>query len=354
LLEDIIDEFKKYNQNKCVGLDGRYHTVYYIVFETGQYYIGKHSTSNLSDSYFCSSKLANLMKNIGLKYNRTIIFYLENSELAIDLETKILSNKKYYENKNCLNCYPGSPPDSTGSVVISLGNKFKMINPKLLEYYLQQGWEQKGIKRIWVNNGVIQKNILPDEIDDYVNLGWKLGLLEKHKNRVFIYKDGERKFIERKFLDEYLKEGWIKKHNVEDTKVLRKNNVIIKAQPEEVEYYLSKGYVHSSTIEGLIYIKKGSQLKRVKEVDLPKYFNEGWIRGNNTSGMKYITDGYKEKRINIEDLPNHPGWVVGRVKKIYLNNGSKERRIMSYDIDTINDLKQQGYVEGPLSKVKSN
>jgi hypothetical protein len=352
MLSYILKEFKGYNQNICAGLDGMYHTVYYILFETGQYYVGKHSTFDLSDKYFCSSNLANQIKNKGLKYNRTVLFYAETSENAIELETKILSNKKIYENTNCLNCYPGSPPDLTGTIIVSLNNKFKMINPKLLDYYLEQGWERKGIKRIWVNNGNNQKNVLPEEVENYTNLGWNIGTLEKHKNRIFIYKNGERKFIDKQFLNEFLKEGWVKKHNVEDTKVLRKGERIIKVKPEKVSYYLSEGFIPSSTVEGLIYIKKEKEYKRVKKSNLTNYLNNGWTLGNNVSGMKYINNGTREKRIFLDDLPNYPGWQLGRIKKVYLNNGTIERRIMPYDMDIINNLKQQGYIKGPLLKRK--
>ena len=351
MLNNILSKYP-HNINIKVGDDGRYHTVYYLEFETGQFYIGKHTTDNLSnDPYVCSSKLAHYLIEHGLKYHRTVMYYLQSSKDAIKLETSILSNQKYYDHPDNINCYPGSPPDATGTVVISKNNKFKMINPLLLEMYLSQGWEQKGVKRIWINNGVDSKMILPDDLPSYLSNGWITGNA-LNNGRIFIVKELDRKYIKKTFLDEYLQNGWVVKHNVTGTKVLRKDGKIIKVQPDQVEKYQLRGYVNSSTVDGLLYIKRGNEYKRVTQEELPDYLSSGWTKGNNTSGKSYITNGQQEIRISLDDLSNYPGWTVGRIPKIYLNNGIIEKRIWVCDSNKIDQYLTKGFVLGKLSRPK--
>lgn len=338
------------NRIPKIGDLGKYHTVYIITFESGHYYIGKRSTYDYkTDEYFASGILPNVLKNKGEKYEREILFFSEYPDLAIRKETEILQKKKFYDNEMCLNCYPGSPPDLTGTIIVSKGNKFKMINPKLLEYYLEMGWERKGVKRIWISKGNEIKFILPEEVSDYLDDGWLLGNI-KSRNREFITKDGKYKFVKKEDLENYLHEGWERKHNQFDMKVLRsmEDNSVIKVKSSDVGEYIDNGYRHSSTVEGLIYITKNKRFKRVNETDLESYLEDGWIRGNNTSGKIYITNGEEEKRIYEEDIINHTGWYKGRLKKVYLNNGVYEKRVFFNDIEKINELIDTGFVFGKL------
>jgi hypothetical protein len=351
MLKTILKTINE-NTSQTTGNDGRFHTVYFIEFETGHFYIGKHTSDNLlKDNYFCSGVLANSMKDKGFKYKRKILFYLNTSEEAIRIETEILSDKKIYEHDLCLNCYPGSPPDLTGTIIISMGNKFKMINPKLLNLYLEEGWEQKGVKRIWVSKEYESKFILPDEFDSYLALGWQLGNILS-KDRIFIIKGTERKYIKKSFLKEFESNGWEYKHNVTGTKVLRKGDSIIKVQPENVDIKIHEGYKPSSTVEGLIYIVKGKEYKRVHEFEVLNYLNNGWHRGNNATGTIYINDGGSERRVYEDEIHLYPDYKIGRLKKIYLNNGIKERRLSITNVDKIDFYLSQGYSHGKLQRQK--
>lgn len=343
-----IFETYSYNTAVVVGQDERFHTVYIIEFETGQYYIGKHTSYNLlKDTYFCSGKAAILLKAKGIKHKRTIMFYFGSANEAVCAETSILSNKKIFENNNCLNCYPGSPPDTTGFKTISKNNSFKIINPKLLEYYGSKGWTEGGVRRIYVHKNDTQTTVLPEELDKYMNDGWNVGNL-KTRDCVFIEKNGIRKYVKRWALNQYEAEGWIKKHNIEGRKVLRKNKEIIKVGVDEVEQKLSEGYVPSSTVEGLVYIRKNGEYRRVHKDTISQYLESGWELGNNISGSVYINDGLTEKRINPSKLYCYPDWVQGRLDKIYLNNNKIEKRIYAYDTDTLIKLISQGYKHGRL------
>jgi hypothetical protein len=338
------------NRIPKIGDLDKYHTVYIITFESGHYYIGKRSTSDYkTDGYFASGILPNALKNKGEKYEREILFFFDRADLAIKKETEILQKKEFYDNEMCLNCYPGSPNDSTGTIIISSGNKFKMINPKLLGYYLEMGWERKGVKRIWVSKEDEIKFILPEEAEGYLDDGWLLGNI-KSRNREFITKNGKYKFVKKEDIGNYLREGWERKHNQFGMKVLKsmEDNSIIKVKSSDLGEYIDSGYRYSSTVEGLIYITKNKRFKRVNEVDLESYLEEGWVRGNNTSNKIYITNGKEEKRIYKEDINNHIGWYEGRLKKVYLNNGFQEKRVNSNNKTRINELMCSGFVIGKL------
>ena len=340
------------NKNQKIGHDNKFHTVYLIEFDTGHFYIGKHSTDNLTtDSYFCSGKLAIHMKKAGHKFNRTILFYLDSASEAINVETSILSNNTIYSNSLCLNCYPGSPPDLTGSIVISLGNKVKMITPKLLDVYLLKGWVQKGVSRICVSKDTYIKFILPDELNTHITNGWSTGNI-KSKNRVFIIKDGILKHIDRASLLDFEKNGWKQTHNITGRTVLKKDNIIVKVRPDQVEQKLTEGFVRSSTVTGLVYIYKDRTYKRVPKSDLSQYISLGWKKGNNHTGKVYINNGTTETRIHESDIIKHPGFVFGRLEKVYLNNGKTEKRISILNTSLINNYLNNNYVYGKLKRPK--
>lgn len=347
--EEILLEISG-NRTPISGDLDKYHTVYIITFESGHYYIGKRSTTDyITDRYFSSGVLPKALKNKGIGYEREILYFFERADLAIKKETEILQKKKFYDNEMCLNCYPGSPNDLTGTIIVSKGNKFKMINPKLLEHYLEKGWERKGVKRVWVSKGDETKYILPEESVVYLNSGWILGNV-KSRNRIFITKNDKYKFVKNVDVAYYERNGWKKQHNQYGMKVLRsvEDGSIIKVRKSDLEEHLKNGYEHSSTVEGLIYITKNKEFKRVKEADIENYLNDGWIQGNNTSGKIYITNGEKEKRIYQEDISNYSDWRIGRLKKVYLNNGMKEKRVPFNDKTKINKLLSEGFVFGNL------
>lgn len=353
MLEYIEKNFKL-NSDKVLGENLKYHTVYYILFENGKYYIGKHSSKDVdNDEYFCSSKLAQHLKDIGEKYNRKILSYLYTAKDAIDLETHMLSNKKIYENDNCLNCYPGSHPDASNSIIVSLKNRFKMINPKLLEYYLELGWERKGIKMFWMYHPDHKHNkrIIKDKIDYYLEHGWKLGTTNI-KNRIFIKKDNKQKFIVKDFLEEYLKDGWRIHHPHIDKIVIEKNNKRKFIKQEDLMYYSSDGWVRSSTVRGLKYIVKNKKLKRVNQNELTQYLNDGWKIGNNKSDQCYINNGIIEKRIYIEDLKNYPDFSKGRLKYVRLTNGVETKQIYVKDINILQQYLNDGWIRGCVLKNK--
>lgn len=348
--EFIINNFVCEQMPK-IGIDGKYHTVYLIQFKNEYFYIGKHSSKNASnDRYFCSGYLPNQLKNSGFEYDRFIISYLDSSELALLLESKILSNTQIYDNDFCLNCTQYSPPSSYGTIVVSKNNQFKMIKKTLLHLFLERGWQQSGISRIWIYKNLEQKFILSNELEAYLSDNWKLGC-PKAKNRIFVKKGTQIKFIKKDDLNFFLKEGWEIKHTHTGKKVLEKNNKKFFIDEDLVNEFLLKGYVKSSSIKNLIWIKKDKQHKRVSKEQLESYVQQGWKIGSNKSGQIYVTDGIKEKRIYKDEIESLPfGWVVGRTKKVILTNGIIERRIQISNEKEIANLLCAGFVIGSLRR----
>jgi len=351
----IINKFKNVQTNQTVGTDGRYHTVYYIEFDSGHYYIGKHSTSCLdNDRYFCSGKLALKLKECGTPYQRSVLFYLSDAESAIQIEKNILQIKKVFDAPLCLNCNCGHVPDVSGYIIISKGHTFKMVNPKMVDYYLEQGWQQKGIKRVYITDGIQNKMVLPDHVDSYLASGWILGN-SSAKDCIFVKKNGKLSYIKKSLLEQYISDGWEYHHNQQDYKVIKKDGKLKKVPSIKLAEYLDCGYELSSTVADLIYIKRENSYKRVPLEEVNAYINDGWTRGNPTSGKIYVYNEHTEKRISIDDLEKYEssGWVKGRIKKIYLTDGISEKRISYNDDIKLHYYINLGFTIGKLNRTRA-
>lgn len=291
-MKNKILKLFQFNNKSYLGIDNKFHTVYYIEFQTGHYYIGKHTIKNLNnDVYFCSGKLANILKDKKIPYVREVLGYYDTAQDAIYAETEILSNKEIYENEFCLNCYPGSPPDSAGTIIISKENKFKMINPKLLDYYLSIGWEKRGIKRIFLSKNDNVISVLPDEVEQYLNDGWMLGNI-KTKDRIFIFNKqlNKRLFIKKKDIEQYLVNGWLIDHPHHGKLVIEKNNNFKFITKDKLKEYLTDGWIKSATTRKKIWIKKEFMLKRINVDELETYLHDGWTKNSNAHDTIYMNN----------------------------------------------------------------
>lgn len=335
------------------GVDGKYHTLYLIFFENGFYYVGKHSTDNLNDRYFASGKLPKRYRDFGYLYIREIISYENSDECALFLETSILSNSIIYDNELCLNCYPGSPPSAQGTIVIKQGNRFKMCNPKLLDYYLENGWVVGAPKRVAMTNFSEDVTVLESQVDEYLENGYVFGR-SKVRGRVFINKDNVYKFILKTSLPEYLNNGWVVKHPHSGRVVLARENNVVKINDSELDEYLAKGYSKTSTVDGLKYIRKNGKFKRVHLDELPTYLNNGWELGTNINQTVYMNNGINEIRVNNNEIHirEKEGFIKGRIKFVYLNNDIIERRLNPNELEKINTLIENGFKIGKIVRTK--
>lgn len=72
---------------------------------TSQYYIGSHKTDNINDGYMGSGKLIrDSIKKYGIENHRKeILAVFDNRKDSVDLEHKLVKQKKHIQNK-CLEC----------------------------------------------------------------------------------------------------------------------------------------------------------------------------------------------------------------------------------------------------------
>lgn len=109
----------------------------------------------------------------------------------------------------------------------------------------------QGEKRIWVNDGIDAKHINKEELQTYINTGWKRG--RKTIGLIGITKDGIRKNISISELDVYVDDGWI--------------------TSKDAQQSISDGKSNN------FWINDGNVNKRIKPELLNEYKSKGWKRG---------------------------------------------------------------------------
>lgn len=353
ILQRLFEVYKE-NQSKQIGEDGRYHTVYVILLETGSFYIGKHSTTDIdTDAYICSGKIANReIKRQNGQYTRHVTHYFNTAKDALALETQLLEQSDIFNNELCLNQYAGHPPDKSGYIRIVKDNYSKQIPLKSLSIYTQQGWQLGGARRIIVHKNGTIKHIPKCNLTTFLEAGWQQGN-PNTRDRVFVT-DGEIfKYIKRTDVA-HLQDGWRVQHNVTDRIVIEKDNQLKKVYQHELAEYLESGWLHSSTVRDLKFITKDGEFKRVSPDRVQYFLDKGWKIGTNFSDKLYITNGKDEKRIQPEKLDSYAelGWAQGRLPVIRIHNGKIEKRIRTSDAVKLQRHIDDGWVIGKVPKVK--
>lgn len=324
----LLPTFGSIEVQPKLGKDQRYHMVYAIQFENGEFYIGKHSTIDndlTNDKYFASGKLPTERKARGIPYQRENLFFFESSEDALAYETTLLESE-IYDDPLCLNCYPGSPPDATGTVCVFKGEKFKMVNPKLVDIYLSKGWKFGTPHRQFLSRGNSLCTALESEIDDLIKEGWELGNA-RSRGRIFIMNvnTGERRYVHKTVVGSFGEEWTTKNaHNIAGRKVMKSPcGKLKRVFPDQIEEHLENGWVFSSTVGGKIPMRRGHEHTRIDADSLDEYLAQGWETGGNSKGTVYISNGSVEKRIPAEaDLADYPGFTKGRITTVRLVNKS--------------------------------
>lgn len=104
-----------------------------------------------------------------------------------------------------------------GSKSIYKNGVYKYVKECMLEEYLNDGWVLKGAQtggtykrkdmrpRLWINNGIDEKNIFLDDAEAYYNDGWIEGRI---KNKTWVHKGDEVKFVPKNQKQSYLDNGW--------------------------------------------------------------------------------------------------------------------------------------------------
>ncbi len=103
-----------------------------------------------------------------------------------------------------------------GMILINNGIKNKQIKKEIVNDYLESGWTigrlmtNKTKHIVYMNNGKDNIRIPVSDKDYYLNNGYILGLVnwDFNKNRIRIFKNSNEKKIEAKYLSQYLNNGW--------------------------------------------------------------------------------------------------------------------------------------------------
>lgn len=180
--------------------------------------------------------------------------------------------------------------------------------------------------KIWVTNDHDSHRIYPEELNSYIEKGYRLGSgCSTNKGRIFVHKDDEAKMIFPEELDTYLRNEY---------KVGR---------PQFSEEWTTnisnslKGRVGTTT--GCIGINDGKHTKFVLPEFVDKYLSDGWVIGilNAHEGPSWT----EEEREKISDRFSNSVWV---------HKGKQNYRV---DKNYLNTIIEQGYSLGRYEEDKT-
>ena len=174
-----------------------YHYFYKITnLINGKFYYGVHNTNNLEDGYMGSGKLLhNAYKKYGIeKFKKEILKYFDTMDEAFQYEHKIV-NEEMINNPNCYNIQIGGKYFNTKNKVTVKdinGNKFWVSK----EEYLFNN----DLEAIW--KGKHHKEETKEKVRN------KMTPKDSINPRIWVNKDGKVKYLLKKYLNEYLQNGW--------------------------------------------------------------------------------------------------------------------------------------------------
>lgn len=310
----ICIEFKNIDDLRS-SVDNKFHYFYKILNTiNGKFYYGVHTTNDIFDGY---SGSGTILKNVYNKYGKfNCVKYIER---FFDDRKSLMEYEKYIvdelliEDKNCYNIIRG-------------GRGVYEINKQINTY-------DHNKSKIHINNGCKNKLIYPKELDQYLNNGWVIGeTYTSTKNKIVVNNGTNDRFIYQDELDQYLNNGWVKggKSRNKNQKSFAKNTFWINNGEKQIricedlmDYYLNNGWIIGiiqKTTKNYIRITDGKSNKNIhpsNKEELNYYLRNGWKKGSSSktnSGKKWINNGQISTLINPEELNQYisSGWKIGR------------------------------------------
>ena len=208
----------------------------------GKRYIGQHEASSFEGCKYLGSgiNLTRAVKKYGEANFKVELLEACNSKEELDIAEIAYIRKFDAANRD----------DFYNITYGGQGGDFftEEMKDKLRKARLTQESQTKG--KIKINNGVKEKLVFPDEVETYLQSGWKLG----------------RKFI--------TTQGYV---------YVNKNGVTTAIPPEQLPKYLSEGWSKgnggSGAHTGTCHINNGIVSKMVPVPELENYLSQGWKRG---------------------------------------------------------------------------
>ena len=193
---------------------------------------GKHKRISLDDPKYKSGEIKSIYHNTSMYKDKNGNIFrcnindpkvLSGEYVGITKGNKLSPehNKKIHEKQK-------------GRIHINNGNEMKYIYQNELNTYIENGWKIGGLPttmsdetknnmknklskmfkgRIYINNGIIEKIIKPEDLDNYINNGWKKGQLKQRnhnvaQNKKWINNGLSQKYVSLDIIDTYLNNGW--------------------------------------------------------------------------------------------------------------------------------------------------
>lgn len=212
---------------------------------------------------------------------------IENKSLPLNDAKEFLTNNKDWR-YGCTIKQTENNKRNFGNIWINNGTNNKVIKPEDLNLYMQQGWKKGQIKHngtlIHIYNDKKSKMVHKNELQKFLDEGWKKGRnISSNLHKLAICKNGKMKYIKEDELNDYLKDGWKKSGKSKNTgkKYIHKENMSKMVYPQELQTYLDDGWILGNlpTIKGRIFINKNGKNKIIKKEDLEYYEKDGWKKG---------------------------------------------------------------------------
>lgn len=198
------------------------HKIHYIYKTTcnvtSRYYIGMHSTSNLTDGYMGSGKrLRHSIRKYGVdNHKKEIIEFFETRELLIEAEKKAITPDMITD-RNCMNLKHGG--EGGWLDIHNKAFKDKLTNDE--EFYKRFSLKSSDNRKKEYEDGIREVKYFHDwsglihsdetkQLMSNSSKGIGIGSTNSQYGTSWITKEGINKKIKKEDLEIYLVEGWIK------------------------------------------------------------------------------------------------------------------------------------------------
>lgn len=245
---------------------------YHIIYQTtnlinNMIYIGAHSTDCIDDGYIGSGHRITLaLQKYGVSnFRKDVLYVFDTPDEMFKKEAEIV-NLDFLKRRDVYNIVEGG---------------FGGYNKGT-----------KGLKHLHHPDSGKRCAVHPTTIPRMIEEGWKLGRnMSSTTNKIWIYKDENKKMIESRFLEDYLTDGWKKGLPKSPTAgkiwIFNSNTAeYTLCHPSELDSRLSEGWVKKKWApvkKGLVWINNETDNLRIEIDELDDYISAGWKKGLLTS-----------------------------------------------------------------------
>ena len=319
----FIKEFKEnftIEKEPICGIDDKFFYVYKILFESGEYYIGKHRTRNLNDGY-CGSGILIQQKiaNGEIKTAKKIILEFHENDKKLSIAEERIIGNKYLTDPLCLNKVKGGEGGWDEYIIRKSAHLRKGMKRS------KESIEKQKITCTGKRHTIETKEKISLARKEY----FKTDIGEKHKEKI---RENRQKIgcseETKKKISNKAKERWDKIHDIYWTDEKRKENrehmlkIRKLANTEESKKKLSDSL--KKYYETHQHPNKGKKLSEETKLKISKA-NKGKVK--TLEHCKKISESKKGKKLDEETKQKFSEQRKGRGNSRYIPN-----RIEMYDL----------------------